>query len=334
MAFDAFLIQSFGGPNKRADVIPFLEHVTRGRDIPQNRLRTVAEQYYLFDGKSPINEINYGIIRRLESAFSKAKISLPIYFGNRNFEPYLIDAVRQLKADGRTNVITFVTSAYGSFSGCKQYKIDLETACSAVEGSTPAFVKIRHFYSHPGFINPLVNNSLRALETLSNPERAKLVFTAHSIPLSQAENSPYQIQLQRAAEFVTRGIEQATERSYSYSLAYQSRSGPPTQKWLEPDVSDHLKQLSKQGVTDAVIIPVGFISDHLEVIYDLDILAATTAHEVGIEIARAKTPSDSSEFIDMIVDLTQEIMRGSSDPKSLGESFDLNGCTDTCCEMP
>lgn len=333
MAFDAFLIQSFGGPNKRSDVIPFLENVTRGKDVPQERLRTVAEQYYLFDGKSPINEINYGIIRRLERAFSKAEISLPIYFGNRNFAPYLPNTVRQLKADGKTNVITFVTSAYGSYSSCKQYTIDLQRACSSIEGTAPAFTKIRHFYSHPGFIEPFVMNSLTALETLTNPEKAQLVFTAHSIPLSQAKSAPYQFQLQRAAEFVTRRIEEKTGRSYSHSLVFQSRSGPPTQRWLEPDISEHLKQLSLRAITDVLIIPIGFISDHLEVIYDLDILAAATAHQVGIEIARAKTPSDSSEFIDMIVDLTIEIIKGSSNPKSLGESFDLNGCTDTCCAV-
>ncbi|NNN18480.1 MAG: ferrochelatase [Acidimicrobiaceae bacterium] len=325
MPFDAFLFQSFGGPNTKSDVIPFLENVTRGRNIPVERLETVAQQYYHFNGQSPINKINLGIIERLQNAFSQANIALPIYFGNRNFEPYLKDALIQMKADGRTNAISFVTSAYGSFSSCKQYKLDIESACQEIGGRFLAVTKIRHFYSHPGFINPLITNSVAALKKLPHPDRAQLVFTAHSIPVSMSETSPYLRQLKEAVALVANGIKNETGVSYDYSLAFQSRSGAPGQAWLEPDISDHLKALSAKNITDALIVPIGFISDHLEVIYDLDILAANTAQRLGISISRTRTSSDSPAFVQMIVELTKELI---NNPITYPEP----DCTATCCQ--
>lgn len=331
MTFDAFLFQSFGGPNKYSDIIPFLENVTRGRNIPRERLDTVADQYRIFGGKSPINEINGGIIERLETAFRNHGIELPIYFGNRNFAPYVSDALAQMKADGRKRAIAFVTSAYGSFSGCKQYKLDVEAAQRQIGPDAPEVVKIRHYYSHPGFIEPLVENSVTALDSLPESHLAELIFTAHSIPRSMADTSPYLQQLDRAVNLVAAGIQEKTGSPHHFSLVFQSRTGPPNQEWLEPDVSDHLKALASRGVRSAVVIPISFISDHMEVIYDLDTLAAKTAHELDIGFARAGTSSDSPQFIEMIIDLTKELLDPSHSAKSLGGFSDLNGCSAGCC---
>ncbi len=331
MTFDAFLFQSFGGPNIDSDIIPFLENVTRGRNIPRERLNVVADQYRIFGGKSPINEINHAIIERLATAFRNHGIELPIYFGNRNFEPYVYDALAQMKTDGRKRAIAFVTSAFGSFSGCKQYKLDVEMAKGQIGPDAPEVVKIRHYYSHPGFIEPLVEKSVAALDSLPEPHSAELVFTAHSIPRSMAVTSPYLQQLDRAVNLVTAGIREKTGSHHRFSLVFQSRTGPPNQEWLEPDVSDHLKALASKGVRNVVVIPISFISDHMEVVYDLDTLAAKTAREVDISYARAGTSSNSPQFIDMIVDLTRELLDPSHIAKSLGSFTDLNGCSAVCC---
>ncbi|MDA8080863.1 MAG: ferrochelatase [Actinomycetota bacterium] len=331
MTFDAFLFQSFGGPNVESDIIPFLENVTRGRNIPRERLDVVANQYRIFGGKSPINEINSAIIERLATAFLSHGIELPIYFGNRNFEPYVYDALAQMKEDGRKRAIAFVTSAFGSFSGCKQYKLDVEMARSQIGPDAPEVVKVRHYYSHPGFIEPLIENSVTALESLPEPHSAELVFTAHSIPRFMADTSPYLQQLNRAVNLVAAGIQEKTGRPHRFSLVFQSRTGPPNQQWLEPDVSDHLKTLSSKGVRNVVVIPISFISDHMEVIYDLDTLAAKTAREVNIAYARAGTSSNSPQFIDMIVDLTRELLDPTHNAKSLGGFTDVNGCSAVCC---
>lgn len=331
MPFDAFIFQSFGGPNKKSDVIPFLENVTRGRNIPIQRLQTVAEQYYLFDGKSPINQINLDIIERLKKAFTTAEIDLPVYFGNRNFEPYISDTLAQMKTDGVKNAITFVTSAYGSFSSCKQYKLDIANAQNTLGPEHPSVTKIRHYYSHPGFINPFIDACVTELGKLDDPLRAECIFTAHSIPVSMSENSPYLSQLNKAMELVTEGIASASGFTPRHSLVFQSRSGPPSQPWLEPDISSHMRVLASKGVKEVIVVPIGFISDHLEVVYDLDILAAKTAQEVGISMQRVATPSSSPQFIDMIVDLTLELLRPDKEPTTLADSASLNGCTLSCC---
>ena len=334
LSFDAFLFQSFGGPNNKSDVIQFLENVTSGRNIPKERLETVAQQYYLFGGKSPINEINLDIIKRLEAAFQRNGIQLPIYFGNRNFEPYVADALARMKADGVKRALCFVTSAYGSFSGCKQYKLDIENAQKLLGNGAPEVVKIRHYYSHPGFTNPLVANSITALRSLPDTKSAHLAFTAHSIPQAMADTSPYLEQLHRALDLVVAGIESQTGQTFPSALVFQSRSGPPDQAWLEPDVSDHLARLAMRGTTNVAIVPISFISEHMEVIYDLDTLAAAKATELGMSVVRAKTPSDSPEFIDMIVDLTQELLDRRKRPATLGTYSNLNGCTSSCCPAP
>lgn len=331
--FDAFLFQSFGGPNRIEDVLPFLENVTRGRNIPRERLEEVAKHYYLFNGKSPINEINLDIIGRLKTAFRDHKIDLPIYFGNRNFEPFISQALTQMKLDGRRHAIAFVTSAYGSFSSCRQYKLDVAEAQAKLGDGAPEVVKIRHYYSHNGFIGPMVHNSLTALKELPSDEEVELIFTAHSIPLSMSDGSPYLPQLKQSMQLVSAGIEKSLKRKLRSALVFQSRSGPPTQPWLEPDISDYLRTIAQRGTKNAVMIPIGFISDHLEVIYDLDIVATNTAKELGISVVRAKTASDSSEFIEMIVDLTKEILTGGTAPTETGHKARIYTCSETCCGL-
>lgn len=331
MPFDAFIFQSFGGPNKKSDVIPFLENVTRGRNIPIQRLEKVAEQYLLFDGKSPINEINLDIIDRVENAFRAADIDLPIYFGNRNFEPYISDTLAKMKTDGVRNAIAFVTSAYGSFSSCKQYKLDIEKAQRALGPVYPDVTKIRHYYAHPGFINPFIDASVAKLGELNDPHNAEFIFTAHSIPIAMSMNAPYLIQLNKAMELVIDGIKSASNFTPHHCLVFQSRSGPPSQPWLEPDISDHIRDIASTGTKEVVVVPIGFISDHLEVIYDLDMLAAKTADEVGISMHRVATPSSSPQFIDMIVDLTLELLEPNKNPITPANQTCLNGCTSSCC---
>lgn len=331
MPFDAFLLQSFGGPNSRADVIPFLENVTRGRNIPPQRLLTVAKQYELFDGKSPINEINLGIIERLRTAFALQNISLPIYFGNRNYEPFVEDALRQMANDGRKNAIAFVTSAYGSFSSCMQYKLDISMAQKSIGENAPNVTKIRHFNTHQGFIKPLIKNIVKALDELPGSPLPHLVFSAHSIPLKMAATSPYLEQLETSRQLVLQGVSEIVGKTLESGQVFQSRSGPPNQPWLEPDILDYLYLLSQQNVQSAVIVPIGFVSDHMEVIYDLDTLALKKANELGINALRVETSSASSEFIDMIVDLTNELLNSYTEPKFISGTGYLNGCTQNCC---
>lgn len=331
MPFDAFLFQSFGGPNQREDVIPFLKNVTEGRNVPQERLDVVAQQYYRFDGKSPINSINLALIERLRDAFSRHQIELPIYFGNRNFHPYLTDTLSKMNSDGVTNAISFVTSAYGSYSGCKQYLEDIEKAQKTISNQAPTVTKIRHYFSHPGFIDPFVDNCIAALSQTDDNTDVELLFSAHSIPISMSDSSPYLHQLNRAMSFILDGISKKLGFEPAHALVFQSRSGPPTQKWLEPDISDYMRSKYTHHKSRVIAVPLGFISDHLEVIYDLDILAKNTADQLGVPFARVSTPSNDPRFIDMIADLTKELLDPTKPAVTLGTIDDLNGCSLTCC---
>lgn len=331
MTFDAFLFLSFGGPNQKSDVIPFLKNVTEGRNIPQERLDVVAQQYYMFDGKSPINSINLDLIERIKSAFSNARIDLPIYFGNRNFSPYISDALQKMQSDGIHNAISFVTSAYGSYSGCKQYLQDVENARQKVGFDALAVTKIRHYYSHPGFIFPFVDNCIQALNQTDNPQGVELLFTAHSIPLSMSNASPYVYQLTKAIEFVVNGIKAKVGFEPAHKLVFQSRSGSPDQQWLEPDISDYMRSTSANKKSKIIVVPIGFISDHLEVIYDLDVLAKTTADDLEIPFDRVPTPSDDDRFVEMIVDLTKELLDPNKKVVTLGTEMDINDCSNNCC---
>lgn len=284
-AYDAFLLVSFGGPEGPADVMPFLENVTRGRRVPRERLLEVAEHYMAFGGKSPINE-------QCRQLIASLSLPLPVYWGNRNWTPYLTDTVRQMAADGVRRALALATSAYRSYSSCRQYLEDIERARAAVPDA-PVIDKIQRFYDHPGFIGPFAANAAAALATLPADRRdeAHLVFTAHSIPVAMAEvagpgGHRYVAELTEASRLISERL----GAGHPWTLVYQSRSGPPSQPWLEPDVGDHLADLAKSGVQAVVVVPVGFVSDHMEVRHDLDVEAAEVASSLGLAYARAATP--------------------------------------------
>lgn len=298
MSFDAFLLVGFGGPEGPDDVLPFLENVTRGRGIPKERLIQVGAHYERFGGVSPLN----AQLRALEAAiaddFRANDVRLPVYWGNRNWHPMLADTVRRMRDDGVKNALAFVTSAFGSYSGCRQYREDLEKACAAVPGA-PAIEKLRNFFDHPLFVDAVVDRTRAALA--SSPPGARLVFTAHSIPTASAKTAPYEAQLHAIAAIVAGRV-----GDRAYDLVFQSRSGTPGVPWLEPDIDEHLAALHAGGTEDVVIVPIGFVSDHMEVIWDLDTQARATAHALGMRLTRAATVSTHPSFIQMIRELVRE----------------------------
>jgi protoporphyrin/coproporphyrin ferrochelatase len=325
-AYDAFLLLSFGGPEGPDDVMPFLENVTRGRGVPRERLAEVAEHYYAQGGISPIN----GQCRDMLAAIAAAGLTLPMYWGNRNWRPFLEDTVRQMAEDGVERAVAFVTSAYSSYSACRQYLDDIDRAVAAVGPRAPRIDKIRPYYSNPGFIEPFAENTAAARATLPADVRdsARLVFTAHSVPAGMAAASGsasagtampgsaggrYAAELSEAARLITRRV---AGESAGFDLVWQSRSGPPSVPWLEPDVCDHLKALAGDGVPAAVVVPVGFVSDHMEVVHDLDIEARSVAESLGMGFARAAAPGSSRRFARMVCEL---VAQGAV------------GCPEDCC---
>ena len=309
---EALLVLSFGGPEGPDDVMPFLENVTRGRGIPRERLEAVAEHYHHFGGISPINEQNTALIAAVEKELAAAGIDLPVYWGNRNWAPYVEDAWRQMADDGIEHVYVFATSAYASFSGCRQYHEDIARARVSLGGG-PTAEKLPHYFDAPGFVQANADALRAALESLPADVRgaARLVATAHSIPDSMAavagpDGHAYEAELTAAAERVV--AEAAPGRGFD--LVWQSRSGPPSVPWLEPDVNDHLRALAAAGETAVVVFPVGFISDHLEVIWDLDNEAKETAAELGLAFARAGTAGTHPAFVASIRELLVERRAG------------------------
>lgn len=297
MTIDALLVLSFGGPNGPEDVMPFLRNVTKGRNVPDARLSVVAEQYAKFGGRSPINDQNLDLIAAVEAKLRSSEIELPVYFGNRNWEPYLTNTVDQMRSDGIKHALVFATSAFGSYSGCRQYRENIAAAQEQVEGG-PSLQKLRLFYNHPLFLEAVTE---RVAEVYQPGHR--LVFTAHSIPNSMAEVCDYQSQLAEAAALVVAKLGHGGD----WDLVYQSRSGPPHIPWLEPDICDHLIRLGESGDAGPVcVVPLGFVSDHTEVLFDLDYQAAEIAKSVGIEMVRAKTVGTHAKFIDMILALVAE----------------------------
>ena len=344
-AYDAFLLISFGGPEGPADVMPFLENVTRGRGVPRERLAAVAEHYYAFGGVSPINQQCRDLLAAVRADLAASGLPLPVYWGNRNWTPYLTDVVRAMADDGVRRAVAFVTSAYSSYSSCRQYLDDIERARAAAGPDAPRIDKIRRFFNHPGFIGPFADHARAALAALPAEVRdeAHLVFTAHSVPVAMAEASGpaeqagrtgggrYVAELTEAARLIAGQI---GEGRHPWSLAYQSRSGPPSVPWLEPDVCDHLGELAKSGTRAVVVIPVGFVSDHMEVRHDLDIDAAQIAGSLGLAFARAATPSTSPRFASMITDLVRERMAlpASPPPAALGTmGVPAQDCPAGCC---
>jgi protoporphyrin/coproporphyrin ferrochelatase len=309
---EAMLVLSFGGPEGHDDVMPFLENVTRGRGIPRERLLDVAEHYHHFGGVSPINDQNKALIAAVEKELAAAEIDLPVYWGNRNWAPYVEDTWRQMAEDGIEHVYVFATSAYASFSGCRQYHEDIARARAAFGGG-PTAEKLPHYFDSPGFVEANADALAGALASLPEELRgtARLVATAHSIPMAMAAvagpgGGAYEAELRAAAERVV--AEVAPRRSFD--LVWQSRSGPPSVPWLVPDVNDHLRALAENGETAVVVFPVGFISDHLEVIWDLDNEARETAEELGLAFARAATAGTHPAFVASIRELVEERRAG------------------------
>lgn len=327
--YDAILFMSFGGPEKPKDVVPFLENVTRGRGIPRERLVEVGEHYYQFDGKSPINEQNLTLIEALKEELSENSIDLPVYFGNRNWYPFITDTMQDMKNDGVKRAIAFFTSGFSCYSGCRQYREDIIRAQEAVGEGAPVVDKLRVFYNHPGFINPTVKNLKIALEEWSEDERdtVQIVFTAHSLPMGQARNSAYEEQLKEACRIVAEMLGKE-----NYALVYQSRSGPPQMPWLEPDILDYMEEIHEEGINDIIIMPIGFISSHMEVIFDLDTEAKQKAEELGMKMVRAQTVDTAKPFVSMIRELIEERMTENPDRKALGTlgaNHDI--CPMDCC---
>ena len=332
--YDAFLLVSFGGPEGPADVIPFLQNVTAGRNVPVERLEQVAEHYYRFGGVSPINQQCRDLIAAVEKDFAARGVHLPVYWGNRNWDPYLADTLAAMTADGVTSALAFVTSGYSSFSSCRQYLGDIEAARRQVGEGAPGVDKIRQFFNHPGYIAAFAGSAAAAISSLPGDARGNfdLIFTAHSVPLSMAEASgpaggAYQAQLAEAARLV------ADEIGYErpWFLAYSSRSGSPVQPWLEPDINDLLAERAAAGSRAAVVVPIGFVSDHMEVKFDLDVEAADTAARLGLAFARAATPGTDPRFVSMITDLVCERLDRTS-PLALGAlGAGPDSCPAGCC---
>jgi ferrochelatase len=284
----ALIVVSFGGPEKPDDVMPFLENVTGGRGIPRDRLLEVAEHYYHFGGRSPINDQNRALIAAIG-----AKTPLPVYWGNRNWHPFLADTLRQMRADGISRAAAFITSAFGSYSGCRQYLDDIARAQQEIGEGAPELLPLPLFHTHPGFIGPMTERVRAAIDQFTTVPH--VAFTAHSVPVSMADASPYVAQLKETCTLIAGRLGLS-----DWTLVYQSRSGPPTQPWLEPDILDHIRTIGRKEI---VIVPVGFISDHMEVLYDLDTEAADLCRQSGISMVRAGTVGTHPDFIQMIVDL-------------------------------
>jgi ferrochelatase len=327
--FDAILVVSFGGPEGMDDVMPFLENVTRGRSIPRERLLEVAHHYELFGGVSPLNAQNRALIAALRTELAAHGIGLPIYFGNRNWHPFLADALREMAADGVERALAFFTSAFSSYSGCRQYREDVFRAQQEVGPAAPEVQKTRMFHNHPGFVEANVDLLRRSLAEIPEGRRAAahVAFTAHSIPSAMARACSYERQLAETARLVAQAAG-ATDTA----LVYQSRSGPPQVPWLEPDVLDHLRTLPGRGVEDVVVAPLGFLSDHVEVLYDLDVEARDVAAEIGLNLVRCPTVGTHPAFVATIRELIVErLSRDTGRPAlgSLGPSPDV--CAVDCC---
>lgn len=299
---DAILLVSFGGPEGPDDVMPFLRNVVRGRNVPDERLEAVAHHYHLFGGVSPINEQNRSLIRALETEIDSCKLQLPIYWGNRNWHPLLEDTVEKMAADGVRHALAIATSAYSSYSGCRQYLEDIERARLKLGDRAPRVDKIRPFFDKRGFIDANIARVKEALTKLpDSDEQPHVAFSAHSIPISMASCCRYEEQLNYVAHEIAESLQLR-----DWQVVYQSRSGPPSIPWLEPDINTHVRRLHASGKNSLVVSPIGFVSDHMEVIYDLDVEAAQLAHELGMTLIRAETVGTHPLFVATLRELICE----------------------------
>ena len=334
--YDAILIVGFGGPERREDVLPFLENVTRGRNVPRERLLEVAEHYYHFGGASPINGQVRELIEALRPELRRHGISLPIYWGNRNWHPMLADTLRNMAGAGVKTALAVVLAAYSSYSSCRQYREDIERAQDEVGPSSPAIDKTRVFYNHPEFISANADRIREALAEVSAEDRStvRLVFTAHSIPVAMARTSSYEMQLQESCRLVAAEVGVPASR---WSLVYQSRSGRPQDPWLEPDILDHLRQLKDRETTGVIVHPIGFLSDHMEVLYDLDEEAKHLCEALGLDMVRSRTVGTHRGFVRMLRELIGERVACAPAEErrvmgQFGPSHDV--CPVDCCLPP
>jgi ferrochelatase len=327
--FDALLVVSFGGPESMDDVIPFLENVTRGRGVPRERLEQVARHYAQFDGVSPLNGQNRALISALEQELASRAIELPIYFGNRNWHPLLADTMREMVTDGVERALALFTTAYSSYSSCRQYRENVYEAQLASGDHAPEVLKIRAFYNHPGFVRASTARLEEAMADLPSERRADvhLLFTAHSIPTAMAQGCRYEAQLEETARLVA--AEVGHER---FELVYQSRSGPSHVPWLEPDVLDRVRELAAEGLSELILAPIGFLSDHIEVLFDLDIEARKLADELGVSLQRAQSVGTHPIFVQSLADLVQERLGGDDERPTLGSHGPVpDVCGAACC---
>lgn len=331
--YDALLVVSFGGPEKEEDVMPFLENTLRGRNVPRERLLEVASHYQLFGGRSPINDYNRALVRAVRDELAAHGPALPVYWGNRNWHPMLADTIREMKKDGIRSALAFLTSAYSSYAGCRQYLENLAQAREEVGAGAPLVDKLRVFYNHPRFIEAWVARASEALEKVpqARRQRAQLIFTAHSIPLAMAGICDYVQQLEETRRLICERLSMA-----SGSVVYQSRSGSPSQPWLAPDILDALREAAAGGgVTDVVIIPLGFISDHMEVVYDLDTQARALCESLGLGYFRAETPGAHPEFVRMVRELILERTDPAAERRAIGAfGPQPDICAPDCCVRP
>lgn len=332
MKYDAILVTSFGGPEGPEDVMPFLENVLRGKNVPRERMLEVAKHYYHFGGKSPINDQNRQLIAALEAELLQHGPHLPIYWGNRNWLPMLADTLKRMKADGVQRALAFVTSAYSSYSSCRQYREDIARAQSAAGEGAPVVDKIRAFHNHPGFVEAVVDRVQNALAKFPNErqEAVQLVYTAHSIPMGMAQGCDYEKQLRETGRLVADCLGRK-----DWELVYQSRSGPASQPWLEPDILDYLREVKRHGKTDVVIAPIGFVSDHMEILFDLDTQARELCEELGLQMERAETVGTHPRFIRMVRELICERLNENQPRLVLGGlGVRPDFCPMDCCPTP
>jgi ferrochelatase len=328
--FDSLLLLSFGGPEASEEVMPFLRNVTRGRGVPDERLAVVAEQYELFGGKSPINELNLELLSALKEELVSRGHDLPAYWGNRNWRPFLSDTVEEIRNDGHKSVICLVTSAFSSYSGCRQYHEDLELACSALENA-PEIRRVRVFWNHPDFLGTAADLLAQSRDKAGLSKSTHVLHSAHSLPVAMAQESDYEAQLVEAAELVNT----AAGMDGPCEVVFQSRSGPPSVPWLVPDISARIVELADQGVNEVIVNPLGFVADHMEVLFDLDTQAAQIAHDSGMTMVRTPTVGTHPRFVSMLVDLLEEAAGLRSDRPSMGNSGPRPDiCAVNCCPPP
>ncbi len=328
--YDAVLLVSFGGPEGPGDILPFLENVTRGRNIPRERLAQVGQHYFLFGGVSPINEACRSLVAALESELAKNGPTFPVYWGNRNWRPMLEDTVRKMADDGIQHALAVATSAFSSYSACRQYLDDIERARTAIGSLAPVIEKIPPFWDHPAFIETMVENTRAALVQLgvaATSASTRVIFSAHSLPSSMAAGCDYEAELRSASALVAERAAPGLE----WELAFQSRSGPPTQPWLEPDVCDRLRALRSEGVMSVVVVPIGFVADHMEVIYDLDTAARAVADEIGLKLVRALTVGSAPRFVAGLRDLIACHIDGRTPPSLSSKGPRVFPCAPGCC---